>query len=294
MATTRFLTAFGTIAVAVLVLATPGLSQTEVAPAPRPVATPNASDPTAPEWQELHALALALVAKHDGTVSRGGVLAGGPLTRIDLRAAEVTESQLRQLAGLRRLNSLNIEVTDRTLTVLRELALLHLLARATASDTRGRPDCSAAITSLCLGANKVTDAGLKELAPLKNLTYLNLSGTKVTDRGLKELACLGKLTELCLCDTQITDNGLKTLAGQANLTSLLLHRTEVTDAGLNSLATLPNLTRLGLHRTKVTDAGLKELAKLKHLTYLQLRFTNVTDAGVEELQRALPKCTIDR
>ena len=34
----------------------------------------------------------------------------------------------------------------------------------------------------------MTDAGLKELAPLKQLTALDLSGTQVTDAGLKELA----------------------------------------------------------------------------------------------------------
>ena len=34
----------------------------------------------------------------------------------------------------------------------------------------------------------MTDAGLKELAALKNLTTLNLSDTQVTDAGLKELA----------------------------------------------------------------------------------------------------------
>lgn len=34
---------------------------------------------------------------------------------------------------------------------------------------------------------KVTDAGLKELAPLKNLTTLSLRDTKVTDAGVAEL-----------------------------------------------------------------------------------------------------------
>jgi Ran GTPase-activating protein (RanGAP) involved in mRNA processing and transport len=33
----------------------------------------------------------------------------------------------------------------------------------------------------------VTDAGLKELASLKNLSKLDLSDTQVTDEGLKEL-----------------------------------------------------------------------------------------------------------
>ena len=33
----------------------------------------------------------------------------------------------------------------------------------------------------------MTDAGLKELASLKNLTYLTLRGTKVTKAGAEEL-----------------------------------------------------------------------------------------------------------
>ena len=33
----------------------------------------------------------------------------------------------------------------------------------------------------------MTVAGLKELAALKSLTYLDLSSTKVTDAGVKEL-----------------------------------------------------------------------------------------------------------
>jgi hypothetical protein len=57
----------------------------------------------------------------------------------------------------------------------------------------------------------VTDAGLKELAPLKQLTTLSLFGTKVTDAGLKGLAPLKSLTELDLFDTQVTDSGVKEL-----------------------------------------------------------------------------------
>jgi len=119
-------------------------------------------------------------------------------------------------------------------------------------------------------STKVTDAGLKELAPLKNLSTLDLSGTAVTDAGLKELAPL------------------------KNLTSLDLFRTAVTDAGLKELAPLKHLTSLNLAHTKVTDAGLKELAQLHNLTSLDLRVTHVTQAGMEELQKALPKCKISR
>ena len=44
----------------------------------------------------------------------------------------------------------------------------------------------------------MTDAGLKELAGLKNLQSLNLDDTKVTDAGLKELAGLKSLQSLDL------------------------------------------------------------------------------------------------
>jgi internalin A len=56
---------------------------------------------------------------------------------------------------------------------------------------------------------QVTDAGLKELAPLKNLTTLDLYGTKVTDTGLKALAPLTKLDLLILIETQVTDAGAR-------------------------------------------------------------------------------------
>jgi internalin A len=49
-----------------------------------------------------------------------------------------------------------------------------------------------------LAATEITDAGLKELAGLKNLQWLDLSSTKITDAGLKELAALKNLQTLDL------------------------------------------------------------------------------------------------
>src|ERR1700722_1045925 len=57
-----------------------------------------------------------------------------------------------------------------------------------APDAQGKP-----IISVDFTKTKVTDAGLTELAGLKNLQELNLHGTKVTDAGLKELAGLIRL-----------------------------------------------------------------------------------------------------
>jgi hypothetical protein len=87
-----------------------------------------------------------------------------------------------------------------------------------------------------LGGTNVTDAGLKELAGLKGLTYLALEGTRVTDVGLKELAGLKGLTDLHLGGTKVTDAGLKELVKLKGLSHLDLIRATVTDKGVQKLS----------------------------------------------------------
>ena len=53
----------------------------------------------------------------------------------------------------------------------------------------------------------MTDAGIKELAPLTNLSYLSLGCTKVTDAGLKHLAPLKKLYRVYVNGTEVTEAG---------------------------------------------------------------------------------------
>jgi len=139
-----------------------------------------------------------------------------------------------------------------------------------------------------------TDASLKALAGLKNLSALYLFGSQVTDAGLKEVAAQKSLSTLSLYYTQVTDAGLKTLAGLKNLSALYLGGTEVTDTGLKELARLKKLSVLFLDNTRVSDAGLKDLARLKNLSTLVLSGTQVTEAGTARLRKALPKCVIHR
>ncbi|HKB40357.1 MAG TPA: hypothetical protein VKD72_28260, partial [Gemmataceae bacterium] len=82
---------------------------------------------------------------------------------------------------------------------------------------------------------QVTDAGLKELAGLKNLQELDLGHTQVTGVGLKELNELKDLQWLDLSRTKLTDAGLMQLKGLKKLRSLYLRKTEVTDAGVTAL-----------------------------------------------------------
>jgi internalin A len=108
-----------------------------------------------------------------------------------------------------------------------------------------------------LGATVTRD----EKLPGKPVVEVDLHSTAVTDAALKQLAALKNLTALSLSETKVTDAGLKELTTLKNLTTLHLHYTKVMDAGLKVLAALKNLTALDLMFTEVTDAGVKELQK---------------------------------
>ena len=140
----------------------------------------------------------------------------------------------------------------------------------------------------------ITDAGLKHLKGVTDLTTLDLLDTQVTDSGLKNLAGLKHLEWLILENTKVTGAGLVHLKGMTNLVDLNLASTGVTDAGLGHLVGLASLEHLNLASTGVTDAGLGHLAGLTNLQELDLQGTKVTDTGVVKLQRVLPNCTIYR
>src|SRR5207237_8141250 len=71
-----------------------------------------------------------------------------------------------------------------------------------------------------LAGTKVTDADLKELKDLKQLTTLHLNMTGVTDAGLKELEHLKQLTSLALCNTKVTEADAEELKHLTHLTTL--------------------------------------------------------------------------
>ena len=151
------------------------------------------------------------------------------------------------------------------------------------------------LSTLILPRTRGLENGFKYLAPLKNLRALDLDTASVTDKGLKELAKLTSLASLELAATQITDAGVKHLAALENLTFLDVSSTKITDAGLKELAPLKNLTKLWVGDTKadvlrrtagpLTDAGLKELTAFPNLTDLYYGSTHVTDKGLEDVAK---------
>ena len=88
---------------------------------------------------------------------------------LDLSLTGVTDAVLKELAGLKGLQTLDLSGTWVTDAGLKDLAGLK------------------GLQTLHLGSTRVTDAGLKQLAGLKGLQALGLWNTRVTDAGVREL-----------------------------------------------------------------------------------------------------------
>ena len=79
-----------------------------------------------------------------------------------------------------------------------EASSVAALAKLGARIQRNEKQPGKPVVEVNLSWTKVTDAGLKDLAPLTQLQTLDLSETKVTDAGLKDLAALKQLRTLSL------------------------------------------------------------------------------------------------
>ena len=77
-----------------------------------------------------------------------------------------------------------------------EASSVAALAKLGAGIQRNEKQPGKPVVAVDLRGTEVTDAGLKDLAPLTHLQKLDLSVTKVTDAGLKELAPLKRLQTL--------------------------------------------------------------------------------------------------
>ena len=78
----------------------------------------------------------------------------------------------------------------------------------------------------------ITNAGLKQIAKVKNLRELYVSCTRIGDPGVKELSNLQHLEKLWLQGTGMTDKGMLALVNCKQLRSLFAAGTNITIAGV--------------------------------------------------------------
>ncbi|HTU88810.1 MAG TPA: MJ0042-type zinc finger domain-containing protein [Gemmataceae bacterium] len=116
---------------------------------------------------------------------------------------------------------------------------------------------------------KITDKGMKHLASLTNLKWLQVWTGNLSDAGLAELKGLTKLLFLAVPGNKITDDGLLNLKDMADLQSL-----DVSD------------------NKEITDKAVLHLKKLTKLEEIKVDGTSMTEKGIAELKKALPKVTV--
>jgi hypothetical protein len=139
-----------------------------------------------------------------------------------------------------------------------------------------------------------TDEALAHVCRIGTLTELDLGDAWVTNAGVPQIAKLKELRRLQLGWTRdVGDASLPALAKLPKLEFLGLGGTKVTDAGLPALAAFPSLRELALPGTAVTDKGLQSLAACKGLAILTLgNKSKATPAGIDRLKKALPNLTV--
>lgn len=128
-------------------------------------------------------------------------------------------------------------------------------------------------------AREFADAGLAPLAPVADkISSLDVARSKVTDAGLKAIGAMKNLTELHLENTAVTDAGLDALKPLANLEYINLYGTKITDAGAAKLAALPKLKAIYLWQTAVTKNGVATLKKALPAAHINIGWTAEDDA----------------
>ena len=232
--------------------------------------------------RSLFALAFALAlpaATMDDTgwiENAGGtftVNAAGQVTGINFRASWVTDADLRRLAKLPALASLDLSLTRVTDQGMQELKSLP------------------GIVELNLRfAEYVTDEGLAALKNWKKLRRLVLHGTTVSDTSLEHIAGISSLESLDLGSVMLTDVALERLTVLPNLKALTIGGNELGDAGLQALRQMPGLTFLDLSGRQGTDSnvwaismsdvGLEAVLTLSQLRELRFGCTSI-GVGVE-------------
>ena len=207
------------------------------------------------------------------------------LETVDLTGCDVSDNDLAELRGAKRLKRLRLNLMGSFFTM------------GAWRQAQGRdPDlCDSGLTHLenltgletlsFDGRSCANDAGFAHFAKLTSLRSLNLVGSSVTGLGLSKLNCQDTLEELDLfCCPNVNDADMRIVARFKHLRRLNLGETKVTDRGLAELQCLSVLAELDLQDCHVTDAGLTSVGKLTLLRTLSLYGTKVSDAGLRQLE----------
>ncbi|XP_063998627.1 LOW QUALITY PROTEIN: F-box and leucine-rich repeat protein 13 [Pogoniulus pusillus] len=150
---------------------------------------------------------------------------------------------------------------------------------------------------------KITDAGLKMISPLKHILVLNVADCiRISDGGVRPFvqgSSGAKLRELNLSNCiHVTDASITEIGQRCHkLTYLnLCHCENVTDAGIEALGSISALLSIDLSGTNISDMGLRSLGqygKIKDIAISECE--NISDTGIQEFCKGtkyLERCDI--
>jgi hypothetical protein len=213
------------------------------------------------------------------------------LTRLSLRGCGITDVGLAQLAKQSTLTSLDLSANPINGSGLRELAGLQGITTMGLGGTQLSDENISALTAfvalstLNLGDKKPLIAtNLSALATLKSLRHLSL-GQAATDAAVRSLESLQQLTVLDLNRSPISDAALERFGSMRGLRDLNFYECRnLTDFGFARLQALKGLTRLNVEHTRLTDSQFIELStKLLEITDINVASDAMTDQGLAGL-----------
>ncbi len=141
------------------------------------------------------------------------------------------------------------------------------------------------LESLNVISTKFNDAWMLHIAKLTNLKTLRFTNNgPLSDAGMEQLAGLKNLEQFSFVGTKITGRAYAKFKGFTKLTRVSHRGSSIDDEGLKELCEhLPNLESISLAHAKFTDAGAVHLAKLTKLKGLELGTHSATPAALQNL-----------
>ena len=143
------------------------------------------------------------------------------------------------------------------------------------------------LESLNIIATKLNDDGIAPLGKLTNLKTLKFTNNgKLTDAGLEQLAGLRQLEYFNFVGTGMQGHAFAKFEGWTKLTRSSFRGSSLDDDGLRLLCErFPNYESLSLAHAKMTDAGAVHLAKLTKLKGLEIGSRNATPQCLQHLTK---------
>ncbi len=185
----------------------------------------------------------------------------------------VAETSLPDLATLSHLRVLSLAGNQVTDSCLRKLSTLPELESLVLRD-----------------AHNLTEAGIAELAKLRQLRRLEVTNAHFDDAALDRLAGMLTLEDLSVEGRNLSDETIEIAARMPNLRSLSLDlpTSQVDREAVISLHALPKLARLNLRCLEIPDDALFAIRQLPSLRSLSLGDSRVSPRALARLRRSLP------